>query len=77
MTAIQTFVCGGVFDQSAIDAMSFALNDVCKTMHLRPRARHAREAIAVRIIELASQGEPDADRLRDYMLRGWQPAAAA
>ena len=43
MTAIQTFACGGVFDQRAIDAMSFALNDVCKTMHVRPTAKHARE----------------------------------
>ncbi|MGZ3411123.1 MAG: hypothetical protein ACXWKA_12345 [Xanthobacteraceae bacterium] len=77
MAAIQPFASSGVFDQSAIDAMSFALDDVCKTMHLRPTAKHAREAIAVRIIELASQGEADGDRLRDYMLRGWQPAAVA
>jgi hypothetical protein len=65
----------GVFEQGAIDAMAFALDDICTTMHVRPGAKHAREAIAVRIIELASHGEIDANELRTYMLRGWAAQA--
>jgi hypothetical protein len=75
MAGIHPLNHSGAFDQQAIDAMSFALDDICKAMHMRPNAKNAREAIAVRIIELASQGEVDASQLRDYMLRGWLAAA--
>ena len=71
MTGIHPLNQSGVFEQGAIDAMAFALDDVCATMHMRPGAKAAREAIAVRIIELASHGAADADQLRTYMLRGW------
>jgi hypothetical protein len=71
MTGVHPLNQSGVFEQGAIDAMAFALDDICTAMHVRPTAKYAREAIAVRIIELASHGETDPTQLRTFMLRGW------
>jgi hypothetical protein len=72
MSTVLPFQGGGAFDQNAISAMSTVLEDVCTTMNLRTGAKNEREAIAIRIVELALQGETDPERLRARMLRGWQ-----
>jgi hypothetical protein len=56
-----------VFDQSDIDAMSIALDDVCKELKLDGDAK-AKEIVAMRIIELARRGERNPARLRDRLL---------
>lgn len=55
------------FDQSDITAMSMALDDVCKELKLGVDTT-AREAVAVRIIELARRGERSPTKLRDRVL---------
>ena len=56
------------FEPESTRAMSVAFEDVCRVLKLDGDAR-AREAIAVRIIELARRGERDPERLRDRVLR--------
>ncbi len=68
MATIVEFVAGDLaFDPPAIKAMSEALTDVCRALHINGNAT-ARELIAIRIIELARQGERDATRLRDILM---------
>ncbi len=56
-----------VFDPKDIAAMSTALDEVCKELGLQKDSA-AREAMAVRIIELAKTGERSPTRLRDRVL---------
>jgi hypothetical protein len=49
--------------------MSVAFEDVCRALKLDDDARQAREAIAVRIIELVRRGERDPERLCERVLR--------
>ena len=56
------------FDPDALRAMSIALEEVCRTLQL-DGDQHAREVIAVRILELARRGERDPRRLSDRVLR--------
>jgi hypothetical protein len=56
-----------VFDQSDINAMSIALDDVCKELKLDGNAK-AKEIVAMRVIELARRGERNPARLRDRLL---------
>ena len=58
---------GGVFEPNDIKAMSMAFEDVCKALDLRDPM--SREVMAVRIIELARQGERSPTRLRDRVLQ--------
>jgi hypothetical protein len=58
-----------VFDPEATQAMSQAFDQVCTTLKLTAGAAREREAIAVRIIELARRGERDSKRLSDRVLR--------
>ena len=55
------------FDPPIIDAMSTALEEVCEALRIDGNAS-ARELIAIRIIELAQQGERSAAKLRDIVL---------
>jgi hypothetical protein len=56
------------FDPDALRAMSIALEEVCRTLQVDGDQR-AREVMAVRIVELARQGERDPQRLSDRVLR--------
>jgi hypothetical protein len=57
-----------VFGPEAVQSMSAAFEEVCRSLKLDGDAQ-AREAVAVRIIELARRGERNAERLRDRVLR--------
>jgi hypothetical protein len=49
--------------------MSQAFDRVCTGLKLAADATREREAVAIRIIELARRGERDAKRLADRVLR--------
>jgi len=66
---IVPFLNGRVFAPHDIQAMSTALEDVCKTLNLADEAKSERELLAKKIIALARQGECSAALLRDGMLR--------
>ena len=55
------------FQPDEIDAMSRALEDACKALHVNGEARD-REIIAARIIDLARNGVMDPAVLRDRVL---------
>jgi hypothetical protein len=55
------------FSPDDIQAMSMALDDVCKALRLDDDAT-AKEAVAIRIIELARRGERSPTKLRDRVL---------
>jgi len=67
MGTIVPFLKDAVFDPGDIDAMSKALEAVCKELEIDDD-RTAREISAVRIIELARRGERNPIRLRDRLL---------
>jgi hypothetical protein len=70
MATIIPFLSGqSAFEPEVTHAMSVAFDEVCQALKVGGDAR-AREAIAVRIIELARCGERDFERLRDRLLRG-------
>jgi hypothetical protein len=56
------------FDPEDIKAMSTALEDVCNALKLNGNAK-AKEIVAIRIIELARQGERSSIKLRDRLLQ--------
>ena len=58
---------GPFFAPEDITAMSMALDDVCKALHIDGDCE-ARETIAFRIIALAQRGERDPTKLRDRLL---------
>ena len=66
---IVPFLEGRVFGPEDIQAMSTALEDICKALNLAGEAKHERELLAKKIIFLANQGERSAALLRDRMLR--------
>jgi hypothetical protein len=68
MATIIPFLQNDAFDPDALHAMSTALEEVCRKLQLHGDQR-AREAMALRIIELARRGELDAERLSDRVLR--------
>jgi hypothetical protein len=68
MAKIIPFLQDDAFDPDALQAMSTALEEVCRTLQV-DGDQCAREAMAVRIIELARRGERDPKRLRDGLLR--------
>ena len=69
MATIVPFLRDGVFEPHDIEAMSMALDDVCKTLNLSDDAKAEREVIAGRIIELARRGERSPTRLRDRVMQ--------
>lgn len=56
------------FDPDLTEAMSRALEDVCRFFDVSGR-RYVREAVARKIVDIAQDGERDACRLRDRTLR--------
>jgi hypothetical protein len=58
-----------VFRPQDIQAMSTALEEICKTLNLGDKAKREREFLAKKIIALARQGECSAALLRDRMLK--------
>ena len=62
-----------VFEPEATGAMTEAFVKVCQDLKLNGNVR---EAIAVRIIELAQLGERDPERIREWVLREVRPDAA-
>ncbi len=75
------FLDDNVYGPQDIQAMSRALEDVCKILDLSDEAKSERELLAQKILALAHRGERRAALLRDRMLReiaygqgGW-PAA--
>lgn len=58
----------GAFKPEDIQAMSAALEEVCAALKLDGDAK-GRETVAVRIIDLAREGERNPDRLRDRVIR--------
>ena len=66
---IAPFLNENVFGPEDIQAMSTALEDVCKILNLADQAKGERELLAQRIVVLAHQGERNAALLRDRMLR--------
>lgn len=57
------------FAPQDITAMSMALNDVCKELSISKDDTAARQAVAVRIVELAQRGERSPTKLRDRVLK--------
>jgi hypothetical protein len=55
------------FSPEDIKTMSHALEDACNALKVNGDAK-AREAVAIRIIELARRGERDAANLRDRVV---------
>ena len=55
------------FAPESVHAMSVAFDEVCQALRLNGNYS-AKETIAVRIIDLARQGEHDASRIRDRVL---------
>ena len=66
MATILPFLNDGVFDPKDIQAMSMALDDVCKSLGLRDGPE--REVVAERIIGLARRGVRSPTLLRDRVL---------
>lgn len=58
-----------VFEPEATQAMSAAFDAACRALNLAASAVREREAVAVRIIELARRGERDPIRLSETVLR--------
>jgi hypothetical protein len=56
-----------VFEPQDIEAMSKALDEVCKALNLNGDAT-AKEVVATRIIDLARRGERNAIQLRDRVI---------
>lgn len=59
----------GVFEPEVTRAMSAAFDDVCRALDLAVDDTRGREAVAVRVIELARRGERNPDKLRQRVLR--------
>ena len=68
MSTIIPILQDDAFGPEALQAMSTALEEVCRVLKLE-HDQGAREVMAVRIIELARSGERDPERLRDRVLR--------
>jgi hypothetical protein len=55
------------FEPREIEAMSRALEETCKALHIDGRTED-RETIAARIVDLARNGIVDADALRERVI---------
>ncbi len=58
-----------VFEPEVTSAMSTAFEAACRALQLTDSAAREREAVAVRIVELARRGERDPKRLCEHALR--------
>ena len=57
-----------VFEPEALRVMSLAFDEACNKLHVFAGDQRGREAVAVRIIDLARGGIIDASSLRDRVL---------
>jgi hypothetical protein len=62
------FLKENTFDPEAIKAMSAAFEAVCEALRLAPRSDPITEIVAGKVIEVASTGERDPERIRDLVL---------
>jgi hypothetical protein len=69
MATIVPFHGDGAFEPDDIEAMSRALDNVCKTLNLSDDAKVERETVALRIIGLAWRGERSRELQRDRILQ--------
>jgi hypothetical protein len=67
MATIVSFLNGGAFEPRDLQAMSMALDDVCRELRIEGDPA-AREIVAIRIVELAKRGERSPTKLRDRVL---------
>jgi hypothetical protein len=58
------------FNPETVTLMKTALDDAWDRLEPKTQARVLKTTLAVRILESASQGERDRERLRDAALRG-------
>ena len=58
-----------VFEPDVTRAMSSAFDEVCRALNLPDGDTRGREAVAMRLIELARRGERDPEALRQRVLR--------
>jgi hypothetical protein len=65
---IQEFLDGHAFDPEAIHSMGEALTGACRALGLVDRDDPATRLVAVKIVELARQGERDPKRLEAGVL---------
>jgi hypothetical protein len=66
---IVPFLRNHVFAPQDIQAMSTALDDVCKILNLADQAQSERELLAQKIVLFARQGQRNAAALRNLTLR--------
>ena len=66
---IVPFLRDSVFGPQDIQAMSTALDDVCKILNLADEARSEKEFLAKKLVAVAHQVPRDPALLRDRMLR--------
>jgi hypothetical protein len=69
------FASGQAFKPETIEAMGIAYENVCNSLNLADRPGLLNELIARNIIELATCGLHDADRLSAGVLAIFKPAA--
>jgi hypothetical protein len=69
MVDIEPFIAGGAFAPEETQAMSKAFDAVCEALRVTNGARSVREAIAMKIIARARNGEHDPERLREAVLK--------
>lgn len=69
VAVVGPFLQGAVLESGDIQALSMALDDICKQLKLPGGDHPARRIIAERVIELARCGERDPVRLRDRVLK--------
>ena len=70
MTSIHVYLKGAlVFDHELTQTMGTAFDEVCRALSVAAHAKDMRETIALKVIDIAGQGEHDPDRLRDAVLR--------
>jgi hypothetical protein len=68
------FASGQAFQPETIEAMGIAYENVCKSLKLVERSGQLHELIARNIIELATCGVHDAERLCTSVLATYKPA---
>jgi hypothetical protein len=67
--SIVPFLNGRLFGPKDIQALSTALENVCKILNLADQAQSGRELLAKKFIALAHQGERNPTILRDRRLK--------
>ena len=73
--SITPFLSGQAYQPEMVRAMSTAFDNACKSLKLVDRSGQQAELIARDIIELATSGEQDAERLCAIVLAIYKPPA--